>query len=234
MSITQKALNWAPYLMNPTMGLAAGAAAGGAYLANRERQRNAPERIGSQIGSSANFDAATDLNRWQQRQIGNWDEEQASRYQAAVADASTNAVRLGQMTPEEARRRTEQVSFSLNPESVTNSGQLQQGAMTAADLPDATSRLGDYNGTGLDDEYWSQLKNAAILQENMTQDVGDAQVSREFDRTAKYRLPLENYRMNRDFAYGQKAEQNTTKRAMASGLLGSYANTAQALMTSGL
>jgi hypothetical protein len=163
-----------------------------------------------------------------------WDENQVQQYQQGVAASTTNAVRLGQMSPEEAKARVERANFSLDPSQTTNSGQLQQGAMTAADLPDATSQLGDYNGTGLDDEYWGQLRNAATLQENMTQDVGDAQVSREFDRTAKYRLPLENYRMNRDFAYGQKAEQNTMKRNMASGLLGSYANTAQALMTSGL
>ena len=225
----------AGFLTNPIGALSTAAVVGGGtYLVNRQRQRNAPERIGSQIGSSANFDAATDLNPWQQRQIKDWDEDQASRFQEAVNQSATNAVRLGQMTPDEARRRSELASFNLNTDGVTNVGQLQQGAMTAADLPDATSQLGDYNGLGLDNEYWSQLRNASALQGNLTEDMGDQMISREFDRTARYRLPLENYRMNRDFAYGQKGEQNTMKRNMAAGLLNSYANTAQQLMTSGL
>lgn len=224
----------AGYMLNPASLVGAATVAGGGYLANNLRQRLAPERIGSQIGSSANFDAATDLNPWQQRQIGNWDEEQASRFQEAVNQSTTNAVRLGQMTPDEARRRSELASFNLNADGVTNVGQLQQGAMTAADLPNATSQLGDYNGIGLDNEYWNQIELAQIRSGNLTQDAGDQMISREFDRTAKYRLPLENYRMNRDFAYGQKAEQNTMKRNMATGLLNSYANTAQQLMTSGL
>lgn len=222
------------YILNPASLVGAATVAGGTYLANRQRQRNAPERIGSQIGSSANFDAATDLNPWQQRQIEDWDEEQASRFQEAVNQSTTNAVRLGQMTPAEARRRSELASFNLNADGVTNVGQLQQGAMMAADLPDATSQLGDYNGLGLDQEYQNMLNTAAIRQGNLTQDMGDQMISREFDRTARYRLPLENYRMNRDFAYGQKGEQNTMRRNMAAGLLNSYANTAQQLMTSGL
>jgi hypothetical protein len=122
----------------------------------------------------------------------------------------------------------------ISPSGVTNSGQLQQGAMTAADLPDATSQLGDTNGLGMDNAYWSQLRNAAQAQEGITQDVGDMQLSREFDRTARYRLPLENYRMDRDFAYGQKAEQNTSKRQRANDLMTTYAQTAQSLITSGL
>jgi hypothetical protein len=193
-----------------------------------------PRRIGEAIGSSANFDAMSALTPAQQRIMSNFDENQVQQYQQAISEAATNSVRLGQMSPEVARARVQQANFSLDPGNTTNSGQLQMGAMSAVDLPDATSQLGDYNGLGLDNEYWSQLKNAAALQENITQDVGDAQVSREFDRTARYRLPIENYRMNRDFAYGQKAEQNQMKRGMASGLLNSYANTAQQLMTSGL
>jgi hypothetical protein len=217
--------------MYGTPAIAVPAAGYGIY---QLRERRAPERIGNRIGSSANFDAATDLTPWQQRQIEDWDEEQVSRFQEAVNQSTTNAVRLGQMTPDEARRRSELASFNLNADDVTNVGQLQQGAMTAADLPNATSQLGNTYGLGLDNEYWSQLRNASALQGNLTEDMGDQMISREFDRTARYRLPLENYRMNRDFAYGQKAEQNTMRRGMATGLLNSYANTAQQLMTSGL
>lgn len=192
-----------------------------------------PQKIGEAIGASASFDARSALTPAQKRIMENFDQDQTQQYQNAISESVTNQVRLGQMAPEEARARVARASFTM-PENVTNSGQLQQGAMSASDLPDATSALGDYNGLGLDNEYLTQLKNAQIFTGNLTQDVGDQMISREFDRTAKYRLPLENYRMSRDFAYGQKGEQNTMKRNMASGLLGSYANTAQALMTSGL
>lgn len=199
------------------------------YGINQLRERRAPERIGERVGSAVNAEAAN-LNPWQQRQMGDWDEEQLARYQNSVAQSSTNAVRQGQLTPEQARANVAQASFG-NPAELAQS---QMGGMTAADLPDATSQLGNYNGLGLDQEYQNQLRNASILQGNLTEDMGDQMISREFDRTARYRLPLENYRMNRDFAYGQKGEQNTMKRNMAAGLLNSYANTAQQLMTSGL
>lgn len=224
----------APFMSNPLMAaIAAPVVIGGTYAANRDRQVGQPNRIGSQIGASSSFDAMTELSPRQRRIMEGFDENQMQQYQDAIADSTTNQVRLGQMAPEEARARVARASFTM-PEEITNSGQLQQGAMSASDLPDATSQLGDYNGLGLDNEYLAQLKNAQIIQGDLTQDAGDQMVSREFDRTAKYRIPIENYRMNRDFAYGQKAEQNTNKRAMASGLLNSYANTAQALMTSGL
>jgi hypothetical protein len=217
-------------LTNPIGALGTAAVVGGGtFFANRQRSRNAPERIGSQVGSASDIIAAN-LNPWQQRQMDDWDEEQLARYQNSVAQSSTNAVRQGQLTPEQARANVAQASFG-NPAELAQS---QMGGMTAADLPDATSQLGDYNGLGLDNEYWSQLRNASILQGNLTEDMGDQMISREFDRTARYRLPLENYRMSRDFAYGQKGEQNTMKRNMAAGLLNSYANTAQQLMTSGL
>lgn len=202
---------------------------GGTYLHNQLRERRAPERIGERVGSAGNAEAAN-LNPWQQRQMGDWNEEELARYQNSVAQSSTNAVRQGQLTPEQARANVAQASFG-NP---TELAQSQMGGMTAADLPDATSQLGDYNGLGLDQEYQNMLNTAAIRQGNLTQDMGDQMISREFDRTARYRLPLENYRMNRDFAYGQKGEQNTMRRNMAAGLLNSYANTAQQLMTSGL
>lgn len=234
MSVFETAARGAGYMMNP-LAIPMDAAR---YLSSEENRSmlgpNRARRIGTKIGSSANFDAISELTPGQQRMMSNWDENQTQQFQDAVAESATNAVRLGQMTPEQARAKMQQASFSLNPDEITNSGQLQMGAMSAADLPDATSQLGDYGGLGLDNEYWSQLKNAAALQGNLTQDMGDQMISREFDRTAQYRLPLENYRMGRDFAYGQKAEQNTMKRDMASGLLGGYANTAQALMTSGL
>lgn len=216
----------------PAAGLAIGG--GLAYRGYRERQANNPSRIGSEIGGSAGFDAISELSPKQQELMKGWDEQQVQQYQDAIAESAQNAVRLGQITPEDAQARVSRASFSLKPSETSNSGQLQMGAMSATDLPDATSQLGDYNGIGLDDEYWSQLRNAAAAQENITQNVGDMQLSREFDRTAQYRLPLENYRMKRDFAYGQKAEQNTTKRNMATGMLDSYRNTAQALITSGL
>jgi hypothetical protein len=241
MSVLATAAQGLGYLMNP-FAIPVDAAR---YLSNEDNRsglgsgfsglgQNRAKQIGSQIGSSANFDAMAELTPAQRRIMSNFDERQTEQFQTAISDSVTNSVRLGQMTPDEARARVERANFTLNPTELNNSGQLQMGAMSAVDLPDATSQLGDYSGLGLDDEYWSQLKNAAALQENITQDVGDAQVSREFDRTAQYRLPIENYRMNRDFAYGQKAEQNTMKRNQASGLLNSYANTAQALMTSGL
>jgi hypothetical protein len=225
----------APYLLNPVSGAVAATTIGGTYLANRElNRRRAPQEIGSQIGSASNFDAISELTPRQQDMMKNWDERQVQQYQSAIAESAQNSVRLGQMTPEDAQARVARASYTLNPAETQNSGQLQMGAMSATDLPDATSQLGDYNGLGLDNEYWSQLRNAAAQQENITQGVGDMQVSREFDRTAKYRLPIENYRMGRDFAYGQKAEQNSMKRGMAQGMLNSYTNTAQALITSGL
>lgn len=199
------------------------------YGINQLRERRAPERIGERVGSAGNAEAAN-LNPWQQRQMGDWNEEELARYQNSVAQSSTNAVRQGQLTPEQARANVAQASFGNTAELA----QSQMGGMTAADLPDATSQLGDYNGLGLDQEYQNMINTAAIRQGNLTQDMGDQMISREFDRTARYRLPLENYRMNRDFAYGQKGEQNTMKRNMAAGLLNSYANTAQQLMTSGL
>jgi hypothetical protein len=196
------------------------------YGINQFRRIGAPERIAEQQATDPDFEP----NRWQQNQMNMWNEENTERYQNAVARHSTNAVRQGRLTPEQARANVAQASFG-NPAELAQS---QMGGMTAADLPDATSQLGNYNGLGLDQEYQNQLRNASILQGNLTEDMGDQMISREFDRTARYRLPLENYRMGRDFAYGQKGEQNTMKRNMAAGLLNSYANTAQQLMTSGL
>ena len=196
------------------------------YGINQFRRIGAPERIAEQQATDPDFEP----NRWQQNQMRMWNEENTERYQNAVAQASANAVRQGQLTPEQARANVAQASFGNSRELA----QSQMGGMSAANLPDATSQLGDTNGLGLDNEYWSQLRNASALQGNLTEDMGDQMISREFDRTARYRLPLENYRMNRDFAYGQKAEQNTMRRGMATGLLNSYANTAQQLMTSGL
>jgi hypothetical protein len=196
------------------------------YGINQFRRIGAPERIAEQQATDPDFEP----NRWQQNQMNMWNDENTERYQNAVARSSTNAVRQGRLTPEQARANVAQASFGNSAELA----QSQMGGMSAADLPDATSQLGDYNGLGLDQEYQNQLRNASILQGNLTEDMGDQMISREFDRTARYRLPLENYRMNRDFAYGQKGEQNTMKRNMASGLLNSYANTAQQLMTSGL
>lgn len=196
------------------------------YGINQLRRIGAPERIAEQQATDPDFEP----NRWQQNQMNMWNKENTERYQNAVAQSSTNAVRQGRLTPEQARANVAQASFGNTAELA----QSQMGGMTAADLPDATSQLGDYNGLGLDQEYQNMLNTAAIRQGNLTQDMGDQMISREFDRTARYRLPLENYRMNRDFAYGQKGEQNTMRRNMAAGLLNSYANTAQQLMTSGL
>lgn len=212
------------YILNPFKG----------SVFDPEQRNRSPEKIGEKVGGTLDFDAMTELTPGQRRIMSNFDEKQAQQFQQAVEESVTNSVRLGLMTPQQARQKIAQANFSLDPKKINNSGQLQMGAMTAADLPDATSYLGDYNGIGLDDEYNAQLRTAAALQGNLTEDMGDQMISREFDRTAKYRLPMENYRMQRGFAYQEKGLQNQMKRDMASGLLGSYANTAQALMTSGL
>jgi hypothetical protein len=195
------------------------------YGINQLQRIGAPERIAERQATDPDFEP----NRWQQNQMNMWNERNTERYQNAVAQSSANAVRQGRLTPEQARANVAQASFGSE-----ELAQSQMGGLSAADLPDATSQLGDYNGLGLDQEYQNMINTAAIRQGNLTQDMGDQMISREFDRTARYRLPLENYRMNRDFAYGQKGEQNTMKRNMAAGLLNSYANTAQQLMTSGL
>lgn len=210
-----------------------GASAGLAVL-DTERQKRQPRKIGELIGASASFDAMTELSPRQRRIMEDFDEKQVQQYQDAIAESTTNAVRLGQMSPDEARARVNRANFTLNPTEINNSGQLQQGAMTAMNLPDATSQLEDYNGLGLDNEYIAQLTNAAALRGNLTEDMGDQMISREFDRTVKYREPLENYRMQRGFAYQEKGLQNQMKRDQASNLLTGYANTAQQLMTSGL
>jgi hypothetical protein len=238
MGILDQVARGTGYVLNPFSAVSDA----GNYVANQDRNsgnsmlsrfQSQPKRIASEIGS-ANFDGMSSISEGQAKMLANFDDRQMEQYQQAISDKVTNEVRAGRMSPQEAQARVAQASFSLNTDGLTNSGQLQQGAMTAADLPDATSQLGDYNGLGMDNAYWSQLRNAAQAQEGITQDVGDTQISREFDRTARYRLPLENYRMDRDFAYGQKAEQNTSKRQRANDLMGTYAQTAQALITSGL
>lgn len=227
------------YALNPISAVA-DATRYGIGVATGERENPTPsfnraQSLGNQIGSSANFDGISSLNEGQARRLANFDQRQLEQYQQAVEAGATNAVRAGTMTEQEAQQRIRQANFSLvSPSGITNSGQLQQGAMTAADLPDATSQLGDYNGLGQDKAYFDQLNFAAKNESNLTQDIGDQQISREFDRTARYRLPLENYRMDRDFAYGQKAEQNTSKRQRANDLMSTYAQTAQSLITSGL
>lgn len=196
--------------------------------------RQTPERIGSTVGAG-NFDGTTRLGRGQANRLSKFDDRQLERYQTAVQDEVTNLVRTGMISEDEARNRMQQATFAMpDLADISNSGQLQQGAMGGSDLGNPQDGLGDINGLGLDNEYFAQLDRAARQQGNLTQDLGDQSVSREFDRTLKYRLPLEDYRMSRDFGYGQKAEQNTTRRQMAAGLLNSYTSTAQQLMTSGL
>lgn len=206
-----------------------GIAAYGHHLRNR-RQENRPEAIGERVGSSANgFDALTEGQR---RRMGNFSENDWEAYRRATETSVNNAVRSGAMTPAEAQQRMQRANYAVN--NADTPAEAQLGMMSAADLPDATSHLGDTNGLGMDDEYFTQLNNAALKQQKLTEQIGDMSVSREFDRTVKYRLPIENYKMNRDFAYQQKGAQNEFKRANAQSLLNTYAQTAQALITSGL
>jgi peptidoglycan hydrolase-like protein with peptidoglycan-binding domain len=216
------------YLTPPGLGITAAG-----YGVNEIREVNAPKRIGEKIGSSS-FDSITGLNKFQQDQIANFDERQAQQYRDAVAQTVSNEVRAGRMTESEAQQRLASASFNISADGITNSGQLQQGAMSATDLPEAAGELGNVSNMNIGEEYWQQLRNAAQAQENITQGIGDQQVSREFDRTLKYRLPLEDYRIKRDYRYGQAAETNAMRRNMAQNLLGSYTNTAQQLIASGL
>ena len=239
MSILDQITRGVGYALNPISAVT-DAARYGIGVATGERENPTPsfnraQSLGNQIGSSANFDGISSLNEGQARRLANFDQRQLEQYQQAVEAGATNAVRAGIMNEQEAQRRIRQANFSLvSPSGITNSGQLQQGAMTAADLPDATSQLGDYNGLGQDNEYFSQLNAMARNESNLTQDIGDQQISREFDRTVQFHLPLENYRDAKAFAYQEKGLQNSSKRQRANDLMSTYAQTAQSLITSGL
>jgi hypothetical protein len=120
---------------------------------------------------------------------------------------------------------------------VTNSGQLQQSAMQSLDRPgpeDYIAEYGDPSSIGLDDPYWKQVRNAAIQQSSLQEDLGDISVGRAFDRTMKYNRKVERDRNYETFAQNEAAQRNAMRRNMAQGLMNSYVNTAQSLITSGL
>jgi hypothetical protein len=229
-----------PFSFTVGGGLALGT---GAALAGIGRARNTrPERIGEM--DNAGFDTVGQPTEALKKGMQNWDEQQWQQYQNAAQETLQNQVRLGQLTPAQAQNRMNQMNFTFDGNGqgsigdVSNSGQLQQSAMQSLDRPgpeDYTAQYGDPSSIGIEDQqYWNQLRNAAVQQTSLQQDVGDIAVSREFDRTMQFRRPVERDRNLEQFSIGQAQERNMMRRNMAQGLMNSYVNTAQSLITSGL
>jgi hypothetical protein len=232
---------------NPTVGLTAlaGTAGLGAGVAEY-RRRTAPERVAELNGG---FDSLGQPTEALQRGMNKWDEQQWSRYQDAASTSLQNQVRLGQISPAEAEARLQQVNYSVNTDNVNNSGQLQQGAMAATDFgsglnnslgpdqsmfPNYANTYGDTSQLGIGNEYWQQIANAAKNQTLIGEDVGDIAVGREARRTMQYRRPIERDRNLETYYMGESQARNDMRRNMALGLMQNYANTQQALITSGL